>query len=266
MKRFAVILLSLLAVLPVFSNQVLKEKATVSYYADKFHGRKTASGETFNMNALTCAHKTLPFGTILKVTNLANGKSVQVRVNDRGPFVEHREADLSKAAAIKLDMIKSGTAQVKIEIVQMGANTKRSSQTASKAKSIPIAAEGSGAGTNGPMKKTATASAAATAKPAAAAKSAGTKVATAATTATRQITVKANSIYDIQLGTFSDPNNARERAKQLMHDNIGEVVLQRVDTGTRVLVRKIEGRNVPEAVKKLHAKGYTDYIIKERHK
>lgn len=251
MKRFAVILLSLLAVLPVFSNQVLKEKATVSYYADKFHGRKTASGETFNMNALTCAHKTLPFGTILRVTNLANGKSVQVRVNDRGPFVENREADLSKAAAIKLDMIKSGTAQVKIEIVQMGEATKRSSQTASKAKSIPIAAEGSGAGTNGPMKKTATASAAA--KPAAA-------------TATKQITVKANSIYDIQLGTFSDPNNARERAKQLMHDDIGEVVLQRVDTGTRVLVRKIEGRNVPEAVKKLHAKGYTDYIIKERHK
>ncbi len=258
MKRFAVILLCLLAAIPAFSNQVLKEKATVSYYADKFHGRKTASGETFNMNALTCAHKTLPFGTILKVTNLANGKSVQVRVNDRGPFVENREADLSKAAAIELDMIRSGTAQVRIEIVQMGEATKRSAQTASKAKSIPIAAEGSGAGTNGPMKKTAAAPAKTAATPA---KPAATSAAKTAT-----ITVKANSLYDIQLGTFSDPNNARERAKQLMHDDIGEVVLQRVDTGTRVLVRKIEGRNVPEAVKKLHAKGYTDYIIKERHK
>ena len=96
---------------------VYMNSAEASYYAEKYHGRKTANGETFNMYSLTCAHKTLPFGTILRVTNLSNNKSVDVRVNDRGPFVKGREVDLSKAAAIKLDMIKTGTARVRIEIV-----------------------------------------------------------------------------------------------------------------------------------------------------
>lgn len=94
-----------------------KTGVTASYYADKFHGRKTSSGEIFNMYAYTAAHKTLPFGTMLRVTNLANGNSVNVKVNDRGPFVEGRELDLSKAAAVKLDMVKTGTAKVKIEVL-----------------------------------------------------------------------------------------------------------------------------------------------------
>jgi len=89
-----------------------------SYYADKFHGKKTASGEIFNMYKFTCAHKTLPFGTKLKVTNLLNSKSVVVTVNDRGPFVQGRVLDLSKAAAEKIDLIKTGTAKVKCEIVK----------------------------------------------------------------------------------------------------------------------------------------------------
>ncbi|MBO5607022.1 MAG: septal ring lytic transglycosylase RlpA family protein [Treponema sp.] len=102
---------------PVFADYVYKSGVTASYYADKFHGRKTSNGEVFNMYALTAAHKTLPFNTVVKVTNLANGKSVTVRINDRGPFVKGREIDLSKAAAVKLDMIKSGTAKVKLTIV-----------------------------------------------------------------------------------------------------------------------------------------------------
>ncbi|MCR4823302.1 MAG: septal ring lytic transglycosylase RlpA family protein, partial [Treponema sp.] len=116
MKRllFTLLLLSLSG----FSfSSVYKDNAKASYYADKFHGRKTANGEIFNMYDMTCAHKSLPFGTKLKVTNLDNGKSVEVRVNDRGPFVAGREVDLSKAAAVKLDMIKTGTARVKIEIL-----------------------------------------------------------------------------------------------------------------------------------------------------
>ena len=91
-----------------------------SYYADKFHGRKTSSGETYNMYDLTAAHKTLPFNTILRVTNLANSKSVIVRVNDRGPFVEGREIDLSYGAAVKLRMLGTGTADVKIEVLELG--------------------------------------------------------------------------------------------------------------------------------------------------
>ncbi len=87
-----------------------------SYYADKFHGRQTASGETFNQYKLTCAHRTLPFGTLLEVTNLANNKKVTVVVNDRGPFAHGRVIDLSKSAAEKIDMIKTGVANVKCVI------------------------------------------------------------------------------------------------------------------------------------------------------
>ena len=108
---------------PLFADYVYKSEAVASFYADKFHGRKTSNGETFNMYALTAAHKTLPFNTKVVVTNLANGKNVTVRINDRGPFVRGREIDLSKAAAEKLDMIKSGTAKVKLTIISGTQNT-----------------------------------------------------------------------------------------------------------------------------------------------
>ena len=97
MKRL--IFVCLLAFTSFAFASIYKANVHASYYADKFHGRPTASGEIFNMNDYTCAHKTLPFGTVLRVTNLANGRSVNVRVNDRGPFVAGREIDLSKAAA-----------------------------------------------------------------------------------------------------------------------------------------------------------------------
>ncbi len=97
--------------------EMYKENVVASFYADKFNGRRTASGEIFDTNGYTAAHKTLPFGTVLKVTNLDNGKSVKVRVNDRGPFVQGREIDVSKAAAMELDMVGTGTAKVSLEIV-----------------------------------------------------------------------------------------------------------------------------------------------------
>jgi rare lipoprotein A len=91
-----------------------------SYYAEKFHGRKTANGEIFDMYIKSAAHKTLPFDTILEVTNLENRKSVIVRVNDRGPFVQGRILDLSFAAAKEIDMIASGVARVRIKILKTG--------------------------------------------------------------------------------------------------------------------------------------------------
>ncbi|MBR6081068.1 MAG: septal ring lytic transglycosylase RlpA family protein [Treponema sp.] len=116
-RRILLVAALLISVVPVFADYVYKSEAVASYYADKFHGRKTSNGETFNMYALTAAHKTLPFNTKVVVTNLSNGKNVTVRINDRGPFIAGREIDLSKAAAEKLDMIKSGTAKVKITII-----------------------------------------------------------------------------------------------------------------------------------------------------
>jgi len=94
-----------------------EQRGIASFYAEAFHGRTTANGETFDMNAMTCAHRTLPFGTMLRVTNLDNDRDVTVRVNDRGPYVSGRIIDLSKGAARSLDMIGSGTANVLIEVI-----------------------------------------------------------------------------------------------------------------------------------------------------
>jgi rare lipoprotein A len=88
-----------------------------SYYALEFHGRTTANGERFNMRAMTAAHRTLPFNTSVKVTNLSNGLSVTVRINDRGPFKKNRIIDLSYAAARKIGLIGPGTAEVEIVTV-----------------------------------------------------------------------------------------------------------------------------------------------------
>jgi rare lipoprotein A len=91
------------------------ENGQASYYGDEFNGNKTASGEIYNMNDYTAAHRTLPFGTKVKVTNLKNNKTVIVRINDRGPFKPGRIIDLSKAAAKQIDLIKYGVVDVKIE-------------------------------------------------------------------------------------------------------------------------------------------------------
>lgn len=91
-----------------------------SFYADSFEGSPTASGEKYRANKFTGAHKTLPFGTVVKVTNLANKESVNVTINDRGPFVEGRVIDLSKSAAKKLNFFNQGVAEVSIEVVDDG--------------------------------------------------------------------------------------------------------------------------------------------------
>lgn len=93
------------------------ETGVASWYGPGFQGKKTANGETFNTNGLTAAHRTLPFNTKLRVENLQNGKSVTVRVNDRGPYVRDRIIDLSKAAAKQLDIIEAGTARVELFLI-----------------------------------------------------------------------------------------------------------------------------------------------------
>jgi rare lipoprotein A len=100
--------------LTISCSQKITETGKASYYADKFQGRKTANGETFKQSKKTAAHKTLPFGTKVTVKNLANGRTVKVRINDRGPFVKGRSIDLSKRAAKKIAMVNAGVADVEI--------------------------------------------------------------------------------------------------------------------------------------------------------
>ena len=113
MNKLKVVILLLLVAFPLLSKE-----GKASYYHDKFHGRMTASGTIFNQNEMTCAHKTLPFGTKLEVTNLTNNKTVIVTVTDRGPFIEGRHIDLSLAAARKLDFINEGVVRVNFTIVE----------------------------------------------------------------------------------------------------------------------------------------------------
>lgn len=101
------------------------ERGTASWYGPNFHGKRTSSGETYNMHALTAAHKTLPLPTWVKVRNLQNGKSVVVKVNDRGPFKDERIIDLSYAAANKLGVVGPGTAEVEVVALESADSTAR---------------------------------------------------------------------------------------------------------------------------------------------
>ena len=95
-----------------------EQQGPASWYGNPFHGRKTANGETYNMNEMTAAHKELPLGTRVEVTNLSNGRKVVVRINDRGPFHGNRVLDLSRAAAQELGTLNAGVAQVQIRALQ----------------------------------------------------------------------------------------------------------------------------------------------------
>jgi rare lipoprotein A len=113
-----ILTLSLMAAAFQLFSQVDAEEGLASYYHDKFHGRRTASGEIFNNQHYTCAHPTLPFGTKVMVTNPSSGKRVVLRVNDRGPFVQGRVLDVSKRAAKEIDIFGPGVAQVSIEVLE----------------------------------------------------------------------------------------------------------------------------------------------------
>jgi len=102
---------------PAGSSSPAIVDGVASYYGKEHHGKKTANGEIFDMNKLTAAHRSLPFGSQVKVTNLSNQRSVIVRINDRGPYYQGRIIDLSQAAAERLDMVQSGITKVKLEVL-----------------------------------------------------------------------------------------------------------------------------------------------------
>ena len=220
---------------PLFAS-IYKTDVTASYYAEDFHGKKTSNGERFNMNDFTCAHKSLPFNTILKVTNLANGKSCEVRVNDRGPFVLNREIDLSKAAATKLGMIGSGTTKVKLEIVKKGANTKISQQTAASAAKIMKKMYGDAATSS--------------------------TSATTSTSTTKKL--EPGTYWDIQLGAFKSKDNAKAFASKVSKAGFKDIVLQTTDGITRVAIKKVPASNVTDTQNKLSAAGFTEQTLKQR--
>lgn len=107
--------LLLLLLLLASCSPKISEQGKASFYADFFQGRQTANGETFRQRKMTAAHRTLPFGTKVRVKNLKNGKTIKVKINDRGPFVDGRIIDLTKKAARKLGMVNDGVVPVEIK-------------------------------------------------------------------------------------------------------------------------------------------------------
>lgn len=248
-----------------FSLEVYREKATASFYGADFHGKRTSNNEKYDMYAYTCANKELPFDTILKVTNLANGKSVQVRVNDRGPFVVGRTVDLSTQAAIDLEMTKEGLATVKLEIVSRGPDTKLSRDTAASAQRIMANIEAKSKTTS--TGKTTSSGASASASKTA---SGGTTTSSGATTsggttASADADVPSGKLWDIQVASFSSKTNATEFAKKLSKEGFKNIVFQTTKTGTiRVVVTKVPSADLNATRQKLRSQGHPDFIVRER--
>jgi len=210
------------AVLPTSTGYV--ERGVASWYGTEFHGLRTSTGEPYDMFAMTAAHKTLPLPCYARVTNLANGRSAVVRINDRGPFVDNRIIDLSYSAARKLDMIRNGTAFVQVEVLTPAAPT----MTAA----LPVAAPAVAAASVGVSTVPAVTPAPAIAAPAAAASppvpppdsaTAPVPVAPAIAASAAPAPVPISTFY-IQVGAYARPENADSTARKLRANGIEHVI------------------------------------------
>jgi rare lipoprotein A len=192
------------------------ERGVASWYGPGFHKVRTSTGEPYDMYAMTAAHKTLPLPAYVRVTNLQNGRSVVVRVNDRGPFVGNRIIDLSYTAAYKLDMLRNGTAMVEVRSLEpVSANTPLVAQATPPAPA-PGAAPGAGALTATPLTANEAPSPAASQPRAAAADVNGGAVST----------VPVPHALFIQAGAFSDPKNAERLLEKLSGGGYGKVFVR----------------------------------------
>ena len=192
------------------------ERGTASWYGPGFHAARTSSGEPYDMYAMTAAHKTLPIPVFARVTNLRNGRSVVVRINDRGPFVADRLIDLSYTAAWKLDMLRNGTAPVEVRVLTPGTDLP-AAQTASMTTPAPTPQAPSSAGTSGMP------AAAASPLPPLAASTAGTTAIAAANAPGTML----------QAGAFFEQANARGLVERLAAAGIGNAVVRETRAGAR---------------------------------
>ena len=205
----------------VLSSSVgYRERGVASWYGPGFHKVRTSIGELYDMYGMTAAHKTLPLPAYVRVTNLQNGRSVVVRVNDRGPFVGNRIIDLSYSAAAKLDMLRNGTAMVEVRTIDPSAPPPVVTASATPA---PAAAP--------PAATALTIVAPATAAPAGSAPTGSTPAAapgTAAPTSGGGVTspAAAATALFVQAGAFSDPANAERLAEKLRGGSYGKVIVR----------------------------------------
>lgn len=249
-------------------NYDYKEVGIASWYGPDFHRGITANGETYNMYELSAAHRTLPLPSIVKVTNLDNGKSVVVRVNDRGPFVNNRIIDLSKAAAEQLDFTQTGTAKVRVEILADESKELKKNILKNGGKVVdgaPITDSQEPPSFADPIVLT----------------SETVVIEEEATTAASQVAPENKTVYSpkkkvvanggdyyIQAGAFSNKDNALAVQKKL--SSFGRVSIKEVnkDTGTiyRVRLGGFEtGEDAADLMEEIEKSGYTDLrLIQEK--
>jgi rare lipoprotein A len=204
------------------SNVGYLERGVASWYGPGFHKVRTSTGETYDMYGMSAAHKTLPLPAYVRVTNLQNGRSVVVRVNDRGPFVGNRIIDLSYTAASKLDMLRNGTAMVEVRSLD-------AAPTAAPALEAPITAADSA-----PAAAPLTASPLETASPAAAVPVAPV---TSGAAGASVVQVAIPSALFIQAGAFSDPKNADRLMEKLRGGGYGKIFVRDNEIAGRRMYR-----------------------------
>jgi rare lipoprotein A len=256
MKRIISIMLTGLALTALCSAQTpgeqFRQEGIASWYGAEFEGRPTASGETFNPLDLSAAHPNLPFGTMLKVTNKHNNKSVQVRVNDRGPFVSARIIDVSQAAAVQLDMISTGTAPVLVESLEPLPSAPTVTGTAAPA---PEAV------TNAPetaAQETGAAPAAVTIRTV----SAGTASSGAAAELKGSFLQDSGKIYRLQVGSFKVARNAVEAFDKLKNAGL-QPAYERFGEYFRVVLAGVPASAVPSTAEKILAAGFQEALVRE---
>jgi rare lipoprotein A len=205
------------------TSEGYRARGVASWYGRDFHGLATSSGETYNMNAMTAAHKTLPIPTWVEVTNLENGKRVVVKINDRGPFVDERLIDLSYAAAQQLDMVRDGTARVEVRALAAAAEPAPALTSARAAP--PSGASSAPASQTGPL----------LAPPPAA--QAGIALISSADAAELPILAAGEQALYAQVGAFTDGTNAAHLVERLKSNGFaGAFVVSDAD-GRRTLHR-----------------------------
>jgi rare lipoprotein A len=263
---FAISFLAVAALLSSFGLSTLEEFGKAGYYADSLQGRKTASGEKYDKNDFTGAHKSLPFGTKIRVTRLDNKKSVVVRVNDRGPFVDGYVTDVSRRAAEEIGLVRDGVTRVKIEVVEAASQARVAAETDGNTKLL-IAPEGAKTSAKGVT------SASKVAKPAtynnelipASSKSSNGK----SSTELYKVDMKqpSKSGFGVQVSTLYDANNVLPELKKLQAKWPGKsLVLVEKDNANNVVSYKLligpyPDKNAAEGQQKLAKKAYKGCFV-----
>ena len=253
---------------------VFRQEGIASWYGREFEGRPTASGEIFDASQMTAAHPSLPFGTMLVVTNQHNKKSVTVRVNDRGPFVPARIIDVSRAAAEKLDMIVTGTAPVTVESMdkitvstpvlgkQITPSVVASTSTA-PAVTVPEIAQ------NAPIYSTQVQTVPVQTAPAIVSQPVTVVIPTGQIKLTPEMNITAGKNYRLQIGSFKNAKNAVEAFDKLKASGLSPAYERFINGNNvefyRVVVAGVRGSDVQLTAEKISAAGFREAIIKEEN-